>query len=658
MYKLLFLSFIAILSTSVSAQDFAYNNTVTDEEMKLKKYDKDTSAHAYVMAEFGKTSIYSFEESTPLVYEYHVKIKILDSKGFDKANVEIPFYTSDPRRFEKVTDVAGVTYYKDEKGNMKIAELDASKIYTVNENKYWNKVKFAMPNVQNGSIIEYKYKIESPYLLNFKTWLFQSDIPKVYSAYEVHIPAVYNYNVSMRGALKLTRNPMEIEQDCFNFHGVKCDCSKITYAIDNIPAFIEEDYMTSRKNFISGLYFELFEYTNLSNGSTQKLSKEWKDVDSELKRDESFGSQIKKKDLLKQLITPVIVGKTDDLSKAKAVYAYIQKNIKWNEINSMVTDGGVRKALDKHTGTTGDINLSLISALNAAGVNTEAVILSTREHGILSKLYPVISEFNYVIARATIGDKSYLLDATDPLLSFGMLPIRCLNDQGRVMSLDKPSYWIDIVTNQKQSTTYTMDLVLSDDGKLKGKLNRYSIGYGAFLKRKAIKKFNTVDEYVENLDERLTKVKITKYDITNLDSLDKPVAETYDIEIDAYNNLSNQVTFNPFLFDRLVTNPFKLTERNYPVDWGMPSEDRFILNLQLPGGYTIENPPKNSTFSLPGNGGTFTMSYYSDGKSFSFSHATLFNKSIYGPNEYPYLKELYNRIILSEKEEMMFKKKI
>ncbi len=38
------------------------------------------------------------------------------------------------------------------------------------------------------------------------------------------------------------------------------------------------------------------------------------------------------------------------------------------------------------------------------------------------------------------------MDATDPLLSFGMLPMRCLNDQGRVMSLISLSYWIDIAT--------------------------------------------------------------------------------------------------------------------------------------------------------------------------------------------------------------------
>jgi len=307
----------------------------------------------------------------------------------------------------------------------------------------------------------------------------------------------------------------------------------------------------------------------------------------------------------------------------------------------------------------GDINLALVSALNAAGINTEAVLLSTREHGIVNKLYPVITEFNYVIAKANIGDKSYLLDATDPLLSFGMLPMRCLNDQGRVMSFDKPSYWIDITNPQTQSNTYTLTLALQENGKLKGTFTNYSNGYAAYEKRKAIKKFNTTDEYVENLDEKLTKVKIIKSNITNIDSLDMPVTETYEVEIDAFDNLNHdKLNFNPFIFNKIITNPFKLADRTYPVDWGMPSETRFILNMKLPEGYIVENPPQDGGLIMPRNAGRFAIAYDGSGNTFTFSHIIQFNKSVYESAEYPFLKELYNRIILSEKAEMVFKKKI
>lgn len=90
----------------------------------------------------------------------------------------------------------------------------------------------------------------------------------------------------------------------------------------------------------------------------------------------------------------------------------------------------------------------------------------------------------------------------------------------------------------------------------------------------------------------------------------------------------------------------------------MPSDRKFIMNIQLPDNYTIENPPQSVGFSLPENGGLFAVSFSQGDNSFSLSHITQFKKSVYSSDEYPYLKELYNKIILSEKAELILKKKI
>jgi hypothetical protein len=440
--------------------------------------------------------------------------------------------------------------------------------------------------------------------------------------------------------------------------GISADCSDIIYGMDNIPAFIEEDFLTSKKNYMSGITFELAERTDLNTGAKIKVTKEWKDIDRLLKDDYGFGSQLKRTSLLKDKVAPVIIGKTDQLAKAKAIYYYINHNIKWDERNDAVSVDGIKQALDKHTGNSGDINLALVSALNAGGVPTEAVLLSTRAHGNITKLYPNLDDFNYVVARATIGDKSYLLDATDPMLPFGTLPMRCLNDQGRAFSLDKPSDWVDLNTSQRQTTTYNFDLTLQPDGKLKGTIKRFSVGYDAYLKRKEIKKFSSTDEYVEHVEQALGKAKILKSDIQNIDSLDMPIEESYEVELNVYNNMNHdKLTFNPVLMDQRTTNPFKLAERDYPVDWGMPSDERYIITIHVPDQYIIENPPQNLSFALPNQGGRFITDYQSEGNTFTFSYVTQFNKSVYSAEEYPYLKELYNKIILAEKNEMVFKKK-
>jgi hypothetical protein len=488
-------------------------------------------------------------------------------------------------------------------------------------------------------------------------WHFQSDIPKVYSEYEVHIPGFWVFNASLKGFLKLTKSSADVEPKCFSSGGASCDCSALVYGISDIPAFVEEDYMTSPKNYLSTINFELSEYTNPYTGLKTKWTKEWKDIDYQLKSELNFGTQLKKR-VFKDRIVPVIAGKAGDLEKAKAVYAYIQKSFKWNEYFGIYSTDGLGKALEAHSGSDADINLSLVNALTAAGLNVETVLLSTRENGAVNPLYPVINGFNYVIAKLNIGDQTYLLDATDPLLPFAVLPFRCLNDKGRVFSLEKPSYWIDLNLPQKEKSTLALDLTLQEDGKLKGTLVKYSIGYEAYKKRKQIKKFNTTDEYVDDLVANQPKIKILKSEIINLDSLDQPLGEKYEVEINLYDKMnSSKLAFNPFFLDRIDTNPFKLADRSFPIDMGMPSDSRFVLTMHLPSQYTIESPPQPLSVSLPDNGGKFLTSYEPGDNSFTFSDVVQFNKSVYSAQEYPYLKDIYNRMIQFEKAEMVFKKK-
>lgn len=661
MIKKLFPLFTAILlSATAFAQDFKYGD-VSSQELEMTKYDKDTSAHALVLNEYGKARIIENNSGgVSLLFEYHNRIKFFDDKEFERyGTVEIPIYSSDGQTYDKLVSIKAVTFYKDDSGNMQQAAIDPKKVFTEVQDKHHTLLKFAMPAMRKGCVIDVSYEIESPYYWNhFHTWMFQDYIPKLNSQFEALIPGFWNYNASLRGYLKLTNNKADVERECFTFHGAKADCSHLVFGIKDVPAFVREEYMTSPSNYLSGVYFQLVEFTDVNTGAKEKYSKDWKDIDRELKDEYWFGGQLKRKDLLKDRIGTAILNKPDSLEKAKAVYAFIQKSFKWNERTDFGSVDGIRKALDAHTGNAGDINLALVTALNSANIPASAVLLSTRENGAIGKLYPTANDFDYVVARIVVGGKTYLLDATDPLLSFGMLPMRCLNDQGRVFSLDKPSYWMDMALPQKEVTTYNFDLTLQDDGKLKGTIKRFSVGYDGYLRRKQIKKYNSTDEYVEHVEEGLGKVKILKSTIENIDSLEMPVAETYDVEMSLYNNMNHdKLTFSPFIMDQLKNNPFKTASRDFPVDWGMPSEDRYIVTVHVPAQYTIENQPQAQTINMPNQGGRFVTDYQSEGNTFTFSYVTQFNKSVYAPEEYPYLKDLYNKIILTEKSEMVFKKK-
>lgn len=649
----LLLSFFSISHSY--AQDFEYAR-ITGSDIELKNTQLDSNANAMVIREFGTTAV-QLDNATGKTYidfEYHVRIKIFNKEGFNHGNIVIPLriYRDDEDEIKelKATTINIVN------GQLVKTELDKKQVFNEKKNKYVSLTKFTMPNLMDGSIIEYSYRLHSPYIFNFKTWEFQSDIPKLHSEYIANIPAIYNYNVSLRGAQKLTKQNAEIKKECLMIAGNKIDCSKMTYIMKDVPALIEEDYMTAPSNFRSAIYYELSDYVML-NGGKKSITKTWKDVDYELNSDKSFGTQMKRKDVFKELM-PQILGKaSDDLSKAKAIYNYIRKNIKMNGFIGIYSENNIKTALEKHSGNTGDINLALIAALSAADLDAEAVILSTRANGVVNNLYPVISDFNYVVAKVNIGDKSYLLDATEPLLPFGLLPLHCINGNGRVINLKKPSYWYDLKASQKESTKYVLNAELTADGKLKGKLTTYSLGYAALKKRQRLVAANSVDEYVEKLDEQMPGISILKHSIENVDSLDNTLVEDYEIEMKVFDNLNaDQSYFNPFFINRITKNPFNLNERTYPVDMGAASEERITMIIKLPANISVIDKPKDMSMALTENGGKYLASTSMQDDSFVFNEMLQFNKPIYESEDYLSLKEFYSRIIQSQKTDIVFKK--
>jgi len=654
-FKLLLVVFLTT-TLCVQAQDLPFGE-VDYAALDLDRYDKDTNAVAVVLHEAGRARMDN-RDGTKVIFQYHVKIKVLNSQKFTRGDVVIPLYKEDNYNFEKARDIKGVVFNKRENGSIERTDLDKKNIFNENTSKYVDLVKFALPNIKDGSVVEYSYELESPFIFNFRSWEFQWDIPKIYSEYVAIIPSIYNYNVSLVGYQKLDKSEAKIERDCLvTGNGVKVHCSRMTYAMNDIPAFMEEDFMTSPKNYVSTINFEL-STIYLPNGSTRKITQEWKDIDQQLKKHIDFGKQVRRDDLFKDQLPSITEGVANDLEKAHAVYQHIKSLFKWNKFYGKYSEEGIKKAMEKRSGNVADINLSLVAALNAAGLEADAVILSTRDNGLINKLYPVMSDFNYVIAKLDLDGTTYFLDATDPMLPFGLLPLRCINDQGRVMSIDKPSEWIDLKASQKRSSVYSLNLTLRGDGKIAGTVQHYSLGYEAFNKRKKIKEFNSIDEYVEDMDERMSKIRILSHNIQNLDSLQSPLGELYEVELDAFDEIDkDRFHFNPFFMDRMDENPFKLDERSYPVDMGAPSDSRVVLVMSFPEEYEILSMPENKGLGLPNKGGQYISKIDLSNNTIHFSESTQLEKSIYHPEEYVFLKELFNQIILVKKTDIIFKKK-
>jgi hypothetical protein len=645
-------------STTAFAQEygFPFGKTLLDE-LTMTTYERDTSASAVVLNEFGNAYISSGTYN--LVFNYHVKIKILKKDGLSQADFAIPLYKSTTGKKEEVKDIRASTFNL-ENNRIEESGLDLRNIYSEDLNKYWDQKKFALPNVRVGSVIEIMFTIESPFIFNFRKWEFQTDIPKIYSEYWARIPGNYIYNMTLKGFLKLTKNENSLISKCITigsgYGAGSADCAQYKFAIKNIPAFVEEDYMTAKSNYLSAINFELSE-VRYFDGRVDKITKEWKDAELELKKDQRFGGQLRRGKDISQKINEVVAGITDPVEKAQRIYNFIKTWYRWNETYGYISEFGIKKAFDTKTGNIGDINLSLIAALNFGGLSADPMLLSTRRNGLPTEIHPVLSEFNYVVARVTIGDQIYLLDASDPFLMFGMLPERCINGKGRVFT-DKGSFWEELKPKEKSKKISMLNLSLEQDGSFKGTIEHTYYGYRAVDQRKHIASFNSVDEYLNSVKKKLPSTEIISHEIKGFDDFESSITEKFEVAIEGFDDLNkNNLLLNPFFTDKIESNPFKSNERLYPVDFGVPLERTMILTLNVPTEFKLIDKPESNALVLPNSGGRFLFEVTSRENQLQINYSLAINKTVFHSQEYQYLKELFSRIIQTQQSDLVFSRK-
>lgn len=648
MRQFLTLFLIFSIYTNSIAQTFDFGKVSISD---FSRTDLDSNANAIVLNEFGRSSVFvdDYDNRIKLQHEYHVIIRINNKEGFKKANFEIPSYKRGSYIRDYFDELKAVTYNL-ENGRIEKTEFENKKVFRENYSAYLDLNKFTLPSIKEGSIIEVSYRTLEQDLFNFKTWEFQDDIPKIQSQYIAIIPASFTYNVVLRGPYKLSDQKGEVLKEYIFLDGLRMDCSKLTYSMKNIPAFVEEDYMTSPTNFKSAIYYELESIYYPSTGSKKTFSKTWKDVDTDLMNEKAFGGQLKKTDLFKTSLTTIVSPTDTKLEKAKKIYGYINKQIKWNNYLGKYAESGIEKALERRTGNIGDINLALVTALLAADLEAYPVILSTRRKGTPNALFPVLSDFDYVIACVDINGIKYKLDASNAYLPFGELPLQCLNERGRIIYSKKSSDWYPLTAEESSDVNYVLEGTLNDQFKIKGKLTISSKGNKALLKRQHIAKFNSLEEYWEKLDEEMPNITLTKSSIQNLEDIDQLLIEEFDVTMDVSKQMGQDVlVLAPNIIDRISYNPFKAQERTYPVDMGFKSKTLYSIKLTIPDQYEIVEKPQNASLALPESAAKYRYVTQVDGNQLEILQSLVFNKPIFSVDEYFSLKELYSRIIQQQK---------
>lgn len=645
---LLFLAFsINIQAQTEGFNSSVYNVTLTD--LETSRYEKDSTAGALVIYEKGYSYIDKYDFT--LKTEIKKKIKILNANGFDDATVAIYLYHNKRKR-ERVSNIIATTYNISE-GTVEKTTLDKKNIFEEAYNANYTVFKFTLPAITEGSVITYSYELETPFIYKYKPWNFQSHIPKLYSQYITSIPGNYEYNAKLIGGLKLSNLTNAHEKDCIKTNsGATANCNISTYEMKDIPAFIEESYITSKANYLSRIEYELEVYRGF-DGRIDNITKTWKDVDKELKLDKNLGRQIGKGNYSKSLLNAEILNEAIPLKKAQSIYKYIQETYTWNNSYSIFKDVSVKNLITEKSGNVSEINILLHNLLKEQGFKVYPVLTSTRKNGFPTKLYPIITDFNYLIVQVEIDDKTYLLDATNDYLDFGMLPFRCLNLTGRLLDFKKGSRWITVEANKISTIINKVELSFTENDKLTGTINSTNSGYHGLPLKKAY--FENSESYLTYFENKYPNLEFLNHNTTTAHQTEFEFNETFNINYQ-FETIGDNIYLNPFLFKYITENPFKLQERTYPIDFGHKEAYLYTIDIKTEG-YEVIEVPKPQNITLPNGKGTLIFTTKQSDKSIMLYLKFNFKEAIYGASYYEVLKSYMSNIIDIQKNSLIVLKK-
>jgi L-amino acid N-acyltransferase YncA len=663
------LTLVALMLCVSVVNLFAQNKAAVKREFKFGKIEpadfnikasgKDSSAAAIKLFDIGNCYFEISPSSGNFIYvfERHIRYKILNKNGYDLANYNIELYRNDNASKEDLNYMDAATYNMVD-GKMVISKLNKDAKFTEVFNKNQVYKKFTLPNVKEGSIIEFKYKIKSDFIFTLRGWRFQSDIPTLYSEYNVSIPEYLTYKTNMGGYYSIS-HPLHKTETVTYLPGLSSSAVHDQFSAENVPALKDEPFITTMDDYLPKITFEL-QGTQFPNQIYKDYNGTWPKIVKGLAEDENFGLFINKNSYAKSVLPGILKGEKDTLASIKLIYNYVKNNIKWNNEYSKYASGSNPKIVfEKKTGSSADINLSLISLLNEAKITAYPVLVSTRDNGIHPG-YPIISKFDNVLAVTSVGNKIYFLDAIDKDMPLGMLDYENLNHQAFYMDLKNFSgSWISTETEFTQEKLFSYNLVLDKENKLKGQINQYSKGYAALSLRNKYRKTSNETEFLKNFKKDKTGLELTSYKIDNLDALDELLTESMAVVIeDNVEEAGNLVYFTPLLFEKTKENMFKHEERKFPIDFAHPIKETYRITLNFPDNYEIDKLPKSAIYKLPDDSGDFSINYVSEGKVLMVKSTININKSVYAPEEYFNLKELFKAIVEKQAEQIVFKKKV
>lgn len=685
MKNLIFVLTLVFGFSQLEAQNYDFGK-VSKEELQEKFHPEDSSAHAAIL--YRNESIkFNYNKNNGFVQEreVHVRIKIYDKEGFNWANKKVFLYKGGNGNDDQIKGLKGYTYNL-ENGKINKDKLKSNGVFEEKVSEFYTSNTFTMPNVKVGSILEYRYEIASQLPLIDDVEL-QFSIPLKKLDVRIATPRMYSYNKFLNPKASYVLNYKEsiiprtistttkevssyrptyrtsngqtyqgLEENLVSYGTSTTDYhdNVIKFSEENIPALKAESFAGNINNYKAKLSMEFDAYLSVEGVVQQSFASSWEKVSEEIYKNNDFGGQLTKSSFFKNDLSKLLNGVEDDFQKAFLVENLVKSKVKWNGVYSKYTQKGIRGAYKEGEGNVADINLLVTSMLRSVGVKANPVLVSTRNNGI--PLFPTREGFNYVICMVQSGANYMLIDATEPFSTNNVLPERVLNWQGRVLMENGTSRWINLKSNKKSVESTMLNVKINEDLSVTGKVRKNYTSYLALNYRKRYTNLS-MDDHIKSLENGKGDVEISELNYENDKDISKPVKVTYDYELsDGVDEIGDKLYFSPLLFLATKESPFKLEERKYPIDFVIPFDEKYKVNIMLPEGYKVESLPESGGMEFKGGEAKFTYVAKENGKYLQLSVQLELNNPIIQPVDYKDFKVFFNKTIEKQAEQIVLTK--
>jgi hypothetical protein len=604
-------------------------------EVEMKTWPADPLAEAVVLSDNGETRFFHKDNGLDLQFTRTTKIKIISEPGVEFANIEVPLYISDNATREEIRYVQGKVH-NIENGGLKTTTFDTKLMYEERINNKWVKTKFALPNVKPGSLIEYTYTVTSPFKFNLPDWQFQWEIPVVSSRYLLTVVPFYEYIFLFQGAMKFSKQKTWDGTETQKLGPASYKERYYEFVMENVPAFRDEEYITSVEDNILKIDFQLAKFTD-AYGVSQNVISTWKALSQELMKEPLFGKYIAASERQFKGNLPFVLS-TDTLATVKSAIEYVKNQFEWDQSYRLFTVKKVGDFMNQKKGNSAEKNLLAIGLLAAAGIEATPVLISTRNHGRIASDYPFVNAFNHTLIYVNINKTPYLLDATDPYCPFGLLPLQCINNKGYMVDKKNSDNWVTLSGAKQSQIAYSLELTPNPNTEVTtAQITASASNYDAIKWRKA--HINDVDDFKKT---RFNNLQIDTFETQNLEDVDKRLIVKAIGETELEQAAGN-IIINPFSGLCETKNIFKSEKREYAVDLTYAYRRDYISTIVIPDGYEVKSLPATCTINTPQM--QFTRQETRTDNKLTISASYVFTKAIYPPEEYTQLKNSFAQMV-------------